>query len=105
MDHQFAVPTVRVASDLTDAGFVSINAADFDHDTHELFDKKDKHLLPARKPKVDPNEAASVDDLRKQLADVTNRALEAESDRDEYKVRAEAAEAQLEDSKGKKGGK
>jgi hypothetical protein len=94
------LPTVRVKAPDGD-GFVVINAVDFDHDEHELFDKKDKALVPERSKKVVAAESADVEDLRKQLGEAQNRATEAESERDEMKARAEAAEAKLSGDKPK----
>jgi len=104
------VPTVRVKS-ADDDGFTVINAADFDHDEHELFDKKDKALVPERSAKADAAEAADAGELREQLGEALDRATEAESERDEWKARAQASEAKVaagqqeDDGKGKKGGK
>jgi hypothetical protein len=89
-----SVPTVRVKAPSGD-GFMVINAADFDHDEHELHDKKDKHLVPARSRKVVEAESANLDELSKQLGEALDRATEAESERDEWKARAEAAEEKL----------
>jgi hypothetical protein len=88
------IPTVRVKAD-NHEGFVRINAADFDHDEHELHDKKDKHLVPERSAKAEEVEAKSLDDLRKKLGEALDRVTEAESERDEWRTRAEAAEAKL----------
>jgi hypothetical protein len=88
------IPTVRVKADTKD-GFMTINAHDFDHDLHELHDKKDKHLVPPRSANVEAAENASLDELRKKLGEALDRAVEAESERDEWKARAEASEAKL----------
>src|ERR1700733_6249631 len=88
------IPTVRVKADTKD-GFAIINAHDFDHDLHELHDKKDKHLIPPRSARVEAAETASIDELRKKLGEALDRAVEAESERDEMKTRAEAAEKAL----------
>jgi len=92
------IPTVRVKADTKD-GFMVINAAEFDHDLHELHDKNDKHLVPPRSAKLEAAENASVDELRKKLGEALNRAVEAESERDEMKARAEAAEKALAEAK------
>jgi hypothetical protein len=94
MNDQFAVPTIRVKAD-TESGFMLINRDEFDHDEHELFDTKDKPLVPARSKKVEAVEAADIEDIRKQLGEALDRLLEAESERDEWKARAEAAEGKL----------
>lgn len=94
MNHQFAVPTIRVKAD-TESGFMVINRDEFDHDEHELFDKKDLPLVPARSKKVVAAETVDVEDMRKQLGEAQDRILEAESERDEWKARAEAAETKL----------
>jgi hypothetical protein len=86
-----AIPTVRVKAPTKD-GFALINITDFDHDEHELYDKKDAHLVPTKEHKA---EVAGLDGLRKQLGVTQDRAIEAESERDEWKARAEAAEAKL----------
>jgi hypothetical protein len=111
MSNPHAVPTVRVKAE-TEGGFAIINAVDFDHDAHELFDKKDKHLVPERPRRVTEAEAADIEGLRKALGEAEDRALEAESERDEWKGRAEAAEKQIAEMQGqfaegndKKGGK
>lgn len=85
------VPTVRVKSP-TKTGFALINIADFDHDTHELFEPKDEHLVPKHEHKV---ESAGIDEMRKELGAAQDKAMEAESERDEWKARAEAAETKL----------
>jgi hypothetical protein len=94
-EHSAVIKTVRIASDTTKEGFVRINAHDFDHDEHKLFDKADKHLVPPRPIKAVAAETADVEDLRKKLGEALNRAAEAASERDEMKARAEAAEAKL----------
>lgn len=114
MTNPFAIQTVRVKA-ATEDGFVSINAGDFDQSEHELFDQADAHLVPKRSAKVEASEAADIDDLKRQLADALDRATEAESERDEWKARAEAAEgraakaevkdAAVTDPKDKKAGK
>jgi hypothetical protein len=86
-----AVPTVRIKAPTKD-GFALINIADFDHDEHELHDKKDAHLVPTKEHKA---EAAGIDELRKMLGMAQDHAMEVESERDEWKARAEAAEAKL----------
>ena len=85
------VPTVRVKSG-AERSFVVINAADFDHDEHELFDDTDAGLVPARAAKVVAAEAENIAALQKLLGEAEDRAMEAESERDEMKARAEAAE-------------
>jgi hypothetical protein len=94
MSNQFAVPTIRIKAD-TAPGFAVINRDEFDHDEHELFDKKDAPLVPARSKKVITAEAPDIEELRKQLGEANNRVLEAESERDEWRARAEAAETKL----------
>jgi hypothetical protein len=92
-----AVPTVRVKAP-TQAGFALINVSEFDHDAHELFDKKDGHLIPSR---VEKAEASNSEELRKKLGAAEDKAAEAELERDEWKARAEAAEAKLAGEKSK----
>jgi hypothetical protein len=94
-----AVPTVRVKAP-TASGFALVNVSDFDHDKHELHDKKDNKLVPSRVQKA---EDAGIAELNKKLGAMEDRAIEAESERDEWKTRAEAAEAKFagEKSKGK----
>jgi hypothetical protein len=99
-----SIPMVRVKAD-TEQSFVLINCKDFDHDVHELHDKKDKGLIPPRPEKVEVAEAADIDDLRKQLGRALDRAAEAESERDEMKSRAEAAEKALSEAGKAKAGK
>lgn len=101
MSNPNATPTIRIKAD-TESGFAIVNAEDFNHDEHELHDKKDKHLIPPRPQKVSPEDASDIEGLKKQLAEALDRAVEAESERDEWKARAEAAEAAQEE-KGKKG--
>ena len=72
-----------------------INAADFDHDQHELFDKADADLVPPRSAKGKAGDTADVKEFLKQVAMAEARADEAESAREEMKVRAEAAEKDL----------
>ena len=90
------IPTVRIKADTKD-GFALINAHEFNHDEHELFDKKDKHLIPPA-PTVEniDNEA-----LRKSLAAARDQNAELESELAEWKARAEAAEAKLAGAKQK----
>lgn len=86
-----SVPTVRVKAP-TATGFALINISDFNHEEHEVFDKKDAHLIPTPERKA---EVAGIEDLRKKLGAAEDRATEAESERDEWKARAEAAETKL----------
>lgn len=86
-----SIPTVRVKAPTKD-GFALINIADFNHDVHELHDKKDARLIPTREHK---EEAAGIEELRKKLGAAEDRAIEAESERDEWKARTEAAETKL----------
>jgi hypothetical protein len=85
-----AVPTVRVKAP-TKTGFALVNVTDFDHGVHELHDKKDKHLIPPP-PTADDVDLAST---RKALAAVQDQLAEMTSECDEWKARAEAAEAKL----------
>jgi hypothetical protein len=85
------VPTIRVKAPTKD-GLALINISDFDHDKHELFDEKDEHLVPTRDHRA---EAAGIEELRKQLGVAEDLVIEAESERDEWKARAEAAERKL----------
>ena len=107
MTHPSVVPTIRVKADAED-GFVRINASEFDATEHQLFDKADKHMVPERPAKVAAAEAEGIAELQKQLGEALDRALEAESERDEWKVRAEKAEkatAEGGDGAAKKSGK
>lgn len=90
----YKVPTVRVASDTTEGGFVLINVVEFDHNEHLLFDDADAGMVPPPKEAA-PEVSSDVTDLRAQISDLEDQVLEALSERDEWKARAEAAEAAL----------
>lgn len=94
MSNPNAVPTVRIKNPAGD-GFLVVNAVDFDHDEHELYDKKDKSLVPPRSAKAVSAEATDLKDLLKKLGMAEDRVVEAELERDEMKVRAETAEKAL----------
>lgn len=91
------IQMVRIVGE-TDDGFVRINASDFDHKTHALFDDEDAGLVPA--PKEDKVEVSSdITELRALISDLEDQVLEAQSEREEFKARAEAAEKELGDMK------
>lgn len=87
------IATVRVKAP-TEDGFAVINVSDFNHELHDLFDKKDAHLIPSPAEK---SQGEAIEKLRKDLGAALDRAEEAESDRDEWKARAESAERKLAD--------
>jgi len=85
------VATVRVKAP-TKSGFMLVNVSDFNHELHDVFDKKDAHLIPTPAEKAD---GTALEAMRKELGAALDRMTEIESERDEWKARAEAAEMKL----------